>query len=143
MALMYLSLSSDMAVTQQPWDEWSLPTDTIPTLTAISLFPDMLLGTYTGNVTIDITLTVEKRFIWLHSRGHAIYLDEVIFMTSSMQEVAINSTFVHTNGFFVVELKNTIMPGNYKLQIHYDGMYDPRNSPYESFLFYKTRNITR
>ena len=58
--------------------------------------------------------------MWLNNID-VLVTDTAVF-TSTMQQVPVNRTFLYVpNKFIIIELKNTIMPGNYHLQFQYIG----------------------
>ena len=66
-------------------------------------------------------------------------------MTSTMVEVEVDQIFTFDqNGFFIIEFKDIIPPGEYQLQIQYDGIiYTHFYFPDQFYLDYYSEDIKR
>lgn len=141
---MGLLFSTGLSVAEiPPWEaDYKLPPDTIPIFNYISIFPNFTNHRYSGNVSIDIAVTAEKKFIWLYNRGNSI--DSASFFSSNMQEIPIKSSFMYYKfHFYVVELFNNITPGNYQLRLQYEGAFYPNYLYDQFFIYYTEGSATR
>ena len=103
-----------------PWEasNW-LPLDTIPTHYDVMVYPHLTAASFTGHVSINITVTAQKQFIWFHTKN--VYISRAEVLTSSQEDIPINSTFVFPdNNFFVIALQQPVAPGQYILKLDYE-----------------------
>lgn len=128
----------DLSDPPNPWElgYFHYAPDVFPIFYTISIFPDMSDGNFTGNTTIDIRVTAEKHFIWLSLNNLRIYTTAV--KNSADEYVPIKRAFhYYRTDFFVIELVNTIQPGDYKLWFEYRGkIWNGRM--YNSYNFFYT-----
>lgn len=71
-------------------------------------------------------------------------ITNAISIDSSMQNVAINSTFVYRQyDFFLIELNNVIKPGKYKIWLEYEDRIRASIIPSGYFVYYKAGDTIR
>lgn len=106
---------------QPIWEEDPLlPKDTIPYSYDLFLHPDLENGTFSGIVVIKINVTKSRKFLLLHSHELEITKSEVY--NENRSKIGVDDSFAFApNQFWVIRLKESIVPGKYEIKLAFNG----------------------
>ncbi|XP_063969459.1 glutamyl aminopeptidase-like [Lytechinus pictus] len=106
----------------EEWHELRLPTSVKPTHYHLLLHPNLTTNYFTGEVTIDITVTANTMYPRLHIKAMDIANETVKITDMNDNEQAIKRVFTYEpNEFLIMEMETPLVPGDYHLYIEFGG----------------------
>ncbi|CAH1400832.1 unnamed protein product [Nezara viridula] len=102
-----------------PWEAYRLPKDVLPSHYYLFIHPNLVEGTYEGNVIIEIQVCLPTMYILLHQTNLMIKTTK---LSKNGQEVPIESTFAYPkNHYWVIKLSSFLEEGSYELMLSFKG----------------------
>ncbi|XP_073991593.1 glutamyl aminopeptidase-like isoform X2 [Rhodnius prolixus] len=107
--------------TGKPWeDDPILPKDVYPTNYTLTIFPLLENGTFSGDISINLTLTKPRKYIVLHQ--HDLNITKTILKTKNGDNIKVSEAFPYVkNEFWVVLPEKELESGEYILDLVFDG----------------------
>ena len=107
-----------------PWEEnFRIPSDTVANHYDLFLHPKLDSNVFSGTVTIHIEAKQPRDFFLCHIKYLNVTKSEL--KTESGDVVPISRAFEYPqNEFWVVQLEENVLPGNYTLYLEFDGLLD-------------------
>ncbi|XP_038611156.1 glutamyl aminopeptidase [Tachyglossus aculeatus] len=103
------------------WSDFRLPTYITPVHYDLEIQTDMEKDTYTGSVTISISVSQATKHLWLHIRETRVS-ELPTLRSSSGQLVALEKCFEYKKQeYVVIEARNTLDPSSYLLTLKFVG----------------------
>lgn len=123
-----------------------LPSAIRPTTYNLLLNPNLQTKTFSGNVKIAFNVSESMPFVALHSKFLNVTTNKLIRnLQNGAEGIPIKSSFEYGKyEYFVVEPESELSPGNYTIDLSFDGRLDGKIVGfYGSSYFDKTKNQTR
>lgn len=103
----------------EPWFECRLPKDVLPTHYYLFIHPNLVEGTFEGNVVIDIEVNLPTMYILLHQTNLIIKTTK---LSKNSLEIPIESAFAYPeNHYWVIKLASHLDEGSYELMLSFKG----------------------
>ncbi|XP_014289059.1 aminopeptidase A isoform X2 [Halyomorpha halys] len=113
------SLPLSFLETGGPWEECRLPKDVLPQHYYLFIHPDLVEGTYNGNIVIDVKVCEPTMYILLHQTNLSIKATKLL---KNDREIPIETTFAYTkNHYWVIKLASLLEEGLYVLSLSFKG----------------------
>ncbi|XP_022079859.1 glutamyl aminopeptidase-like isoform X2 [Acanthaster planci] len=116
-----------------PWCNLRLPSAIYPEHYKLLLYPDLDTGNFTGAVDIDIVVEEAIKFPRLHINKMIIHSSQIRPAVESGSTPApalevVRSFEYVPNQFYVMEMKDDLMPGNYVWSLEFQGYLQPQRT---------------
>ncbi|XP_014271442.2 glutamyl aminopeptidase [Halyomorpha halys] len=115
------SSSPTLANYDELWEKNAiLPKDVIPSHYNLFLNPDLQNGTFSGEVDISINVSKQRHYLLLHI--HELEIIKTSVYNEAGSEIKIYNSFSYPeNQYWVILLKESIVPGKYSIKIQFSG----------------------
>lgn len=85
----------------------------------LALKPDLSTGLFKGNVLIDVVVKQEKNFLYLHTKF--LNIKSLRVLHDDVEVPIAKFCEVKQNEQLVINFNNCLSPGNYQVDINFDG----------------------
>lgn len=93
-----------------------------PTLYQLSLHPSLSTGVFHGKVTIFINVESPQSHISVHIKELHVNVSKLYLDNEEKTPIEIKDIFEYSdNEFWIIELKNELIPNRYKLYFEFNG----------------------